>query len=706
MCLVCERVWSILHVLWSTIYVSCGAAQLVAGIFFLISIPALHLSSNLWAGTWNIFVGIGGGMVACFGQLSVRRQELLLYMAVSILIVNSVNTVLSEWGYFIADMEKLLSAHQYQALINYANIATRASSALVIIVSFLDSQLAFCSMQTIPKQENKKIRGSHEQVSDIEYIIPRRKPSKPHTVYNAYPQSWVYDADTGVTATTAASTNHIETSPYLQVPQESTPKASITTTRRRSGVENGSVSDTTHLIDNPVVHIEEASDDSNSNSDRKLCYMKSFSRSASPIVLSASSSQVSLNNPPIYEYLQKLTDPEIYQSRLNSALSNRSEEGTQYQAPQPIATRREPGSPNAEKVQYASLMKELQKAIVGKKGSSNQISPSSNSESITSSEKTQSKNSDAEFSKELEAALQLIQDLESPNTIETPSEPKAFGEREDRSLTVWRNSDASESEKTLSAVGSLAEITSPVNECQPEMTTFKPTINGKGTRVIIQNSQSQSTSGYSSPTHKTPNWSTTSSVSSSNHDIEGATYNKPMSYTIHNTKSAAVISLYAGESPKTKNVTLVNITPNNECLLVPIHNSTILNEHDLRNNNDLHIERANINDRNNVENIDYESEHFDINVFSTDDEKSEKEMQRRLSVNSAHSWNVKSLLRKKRNVPKLGPELESAIIKSESLAYLSELELVARHQRNKDIYRQIEQRVLQQLGAPRTESNC
>ncbi|KRT83959.1 hypothetical protein AMK59_308, partial [Oryctes borbonicus] len=59
----------------------------------------------------NIFVGIGGGMVACFGQLSTRRQELLLYMAVSILIVNSVNTVLSEWGYFIADMEKLLSAH-------------------------------------------------------------------------------------------------------------------------------------------------------------------------------------------------------------------------------------------------------------------------------------------------------------------------------------------------------------------------------------------------------------------------------------------------------------------------------------------------------------------------------------------------------------------------------------------------------------------
>ncbi|KRT83203.1 hypothetical protein AMK59_3274 [Oryctes borbonicus] len=568
-------------------------------------------------------------------------------------------------------------------------------------------------MQTIPKQEKKKIRGSHEQVSDIEYIIPRRKSSKPHTVYNAYPQSWVYDADTGVIATAATSTNHVETSPYLQIPEESTPRASITSTRRRSGVENGIISDTAHLIDNPVVHIEEASDDSNSNSDRKLCYMKSFSRSASPVALSASSSQVSLNNPPIYEYLQKLTDPEIYRSRLNSALSNKSEEGPQYQAPQPIATRREPVSPNVEKVQYASLMKELQKAIVGKKESSNQISPSSNSESITSSEKTQSKNSDAEFSKELEAALQLIQDLESPNTIETPSEPKVFGEKEDRSLTVWRNSDASESEKTLSAVGSMAEIASPLNECQPEMTTFKPIINGKGTQVIIQNSQSQSTSGYSSPSHKTPNWSTTSSVSSSNHDIEGATNNKPMSYTIHNTKSAAVISLYPGESPKTKNVTLVNIAPNNERLFVPTHNSTILNEFDLHSNNSVvHIDRKNANDRSNTEtdSINDEPEHFDFNIFSTDyrsdDEKLGQEMERRLSVNSAHAWNVKSLLRKKRNVPKLGPELEGAIIKSESLAYLSELELVARHQRNKNIYRQIEQRVLQQLCTPRTESNC
>lgn len=142
-------------------------------------------------------------------------------------------------------------------------------------------------------------------------------------------------------------------------------------------------------------------------------------------------------------------------------------------------------------------MKELQKAIVNKKEPSSITSPQSNtSDSATASDdknptsKSSSrsegtKNSDADFSKELEAALQLIQDLESPNTIETPSETKSpQNGGQTRALTVWRNSsDGSEgSEKTLSAVGSLAEITSPMAECQPDLYSFKPQVssaNGK-----------------------------------------------------------------------------------------------------------------------------------------------------------------------------------------------------------------------------------
>lgn len=54
-----------------------------------------------------------------------------------------------------------------------ASLATRIAAAAVIGVAFVDSQLTFCSMQTTRPSTKKKLRGSHEQVSDIEYIIPR-----------------------------------------------------------------------------------------------------------------------------------------------------------------------------------------------------------------------------------------------------------------------------------------------------------------------------------------------------------------------------------------------------------------------------------------------------------------------------------------------------------------------------------------------------
>ncbi|CAG9761776.1 unnamed protein product [Ceutorhynchus assimilis] len=367
--------------------------------------------------------------------------------------------------------------------------------------------------------------------------------------------------------------------------------------------------------------------------------MKSFSRSASPVILSASSSQISLNNynpvptnnPPIYEYLEKLTEPQIYRSRLNTAVSNKSQEAEDSCQSQNIMTRRSDAvSPQVvEPVQYASLMKELQRAIVCKKEPPSVTSPLSNSES-------HSKSSDAEFSKELEAALQLIQDLESPNTAETPFDPPIS-----RPLTV------SDSEKTLSALGSMNEIASPPI--------------GKGTnRVLVRYPDSQSTSGYSSPSHgPTPNWSTTSSINGSNQDIV-----RPVSYHIHNDKSSTVISLYTNnDHSKGKSVTLVNISG-------PIHNSTLVNCPSPK------------------------LPHEPLIVSKPDP--------------ATGLWNVKSLLRKKKQVARLCPELESAIIKSESLAYLSEVELMARARRNEQIQRQIEERVSQQLGVPRTESesNC
>ena len=47
-----SRVCAACHLLWNLVYVIAGIVQLVAGIFFLISLPIFKMGSNIWAGAW------------------------------------------------------------------------------------------------------------------------------------------------------------------------------------------------------------------------------------------------------------------------------------------------------------------------------------------------------------------------------------------------------------------------------------------------------------------------------------------------------------------------------------------------------------------------------------------------------------------------------------------------------------------------------
>ncbi|GLV42739.1 hypothetical protein CBL_03479 [Carabus blaptoides fortunei] len=707
MCPSCGRLWTGLTVLWSLVYVCAGAVQIVTGIFLLISLPDLKLCSNVWAGSWNVVAGISGGMIACFGDPSPKRQERLLYVAMSILAVNTVNAVITEWTfYWTGELLPNEDARSHvKALVANARVTAGIAAAIILIASFLDSQFTFCSIgstRSALRAKARKARGSHEQVSDIEYIIPRPKshsePKPTNSAYNAYAQSWVFEAETS-----NSNSNHA-VSPYLKLNQDD--ESIVVNGKDVSSSDNAK--EETIIIANPVVHIEEASDESTSNSDRKLCYMKSFSRTPSPVILSAASSQASLNNQPIYECLEKLTEPTMYRSRLNTALSVKDE--PQYASTSPRKS--EMSSPRAsDPVQYASLMMELEQALTSKKDRNQSVmSPQSETQttsdcsrhdsSKSESQKTDFKSSDADFSKELEAALQLIQDLESPNTAETPSETCRSAEGQ-RPLAVWRHSDASGSEKTLSAVGSLAELTSPMTECLPEMygygkTSTTSSAHGKDVCVVVQCSNSQSTSGYSSPTRKlTPNWSTSSSVDGSSNDL-----GRSLSFQIRNTNSSAVISLFPGSQQLELCSTPLPESQQHHHR-IPNGFSTFRGSPQLAPKS---VTVVKINGRDVDETFGVESN----NIPSKTDEDihtrvAAKSLLRRSS--SASTWNVMSLLRKKKQIPKLSPELESAIIKSESLAHLTEVELLARHERNREIQRQIEQRVQQQLGQM-TESNC
>lgn len=126
-------------------------------------------------------------------------------------------------------------------------------------------------------------------------------------------------------------------------------------------------------------------------SGRPTQMMTSFSRTPSPVGLSESSSQDSVSTcaaaaaaasatgtttavsnttvaggiaAPIYECLEKLTEPSVYRSRLNAmtALSASIQDAivTADRPPRSLSPRPPPA---AEPVQYASLMEELQKTI-------------------------------------------------------------------------------------------------------------------------------------------------------------------------------------------------------------------------------------------------------------------------------------------------------------------------------------------------------
>ncbi len=93
--------------------------------------------------------------------------------------------------------------------------------------------------------------------------------------------------------------------------------------------------------------------------------------------------------------------------------------------------------------QYASMLAELEQSIIEKKIQAG-FSPDDVSQSTDKYCSSKSSSKDLEFSKELEAALQLIQELETPS--EGPLDHKTLSPRE---------MARSESEKTLSAAVSL-----------------------------------------------------------------------------------------------------------------------------------------------------------------------------------------------------------------------------------------------------------
>lgn len=282
--------------------------------------------------------------------------------------------------------------------------------------------------------------------------------------------------------------------------------------------------------------------------------------------------------------------------------------------------------------QYASMLAELEQSLNDKKAQvTTSMSPDNTSLTASTDKFGSSKSSskDLEFSKELEAALQLIQDLE------TPSEGPADGTNPISTSKLQR----SESEKTLSAAVSLPSPEQmPYTMKSPDVQTPIQTNNGKQhyrrKNVIHIEPSSQSTSGYSSP----------NSFSS----------NAQLSHT-----SATQNSIYLGDQA---NIVRIYIDPNGNGS--DNNNNGFGNENGQTTNSNLLAKGHILNANNLIDTIDQTN-----------------------SSNASDSLNKSFLLFKKRSKLMPHSDFQNRIFKSECLAYLTDDELVARHKCNRDVIR-------------------
>lgn len=282
--------------------------------------------------------------------------------------------------------------------------------------------------------------------------------------------------------------------------------------------------------------------------------------------------------------------------------------------------------------QYASMLAELEASLIEKKIQATNMSPDDTSLTASTDKFGSSKSSskDLEFSKELEAALQLIQDLE------TPSEGPADGVHSALAAKVAR----SESEKTLSAAISLpSPDQGPYKMQSPDDT--QPPQNGKhddyrATNIIHIEPSSQSTSGYSSPNSLT-----------SNVRLSHASSGIDSSSTMRDS------SVYTGDQTNVVRIYVPSTTPIRSLVNTKVqsNDSVHMNEHLLSHSNGIEFSGI-------------------ASPASTTD-----------------SLNKSQLLFKKRSKLMLHSDFQNRIFKSECLAYLTDEELVARHKCNRDIIR-------------------
>lgn len=380
---------------------------------------------------------------------------------------------------------------------------------------------------------------------------------------------------------------------------------------------------------------------SDANSERFILQMTSFSRCATPSPVPRSGQ----TTPTIAAVMSHYSDYQDYSNggpraanrlTVDYVTSSGKVKTTTIPSTSANSTNSQCGpisisSQGDDSLPYASLLAELEQSLIEKKIQAN-MSPDNTSLTTSTDKYCSSKSSskDLEFSKELEAALQLIQELETPS--DGPLELAAIRAH------ILR----SESEKTLSAALSLpSPEAGPLCLSSTALDDNCPTPTGKHQSLSVVSSfetNSQSTSGYSSPNSYSSNL-----YSIKEFDVATTPKQQParqarvLSATVDTCDQSNVLKIYV-EPPESPTQTTALIRTLNR---TPSENGSTTEL---------------------------------LNPIA-------------LTSSKSNTANKSFLLFKKRSKLMPQSDFQNRILKSESLAYLTDEELIERHTLNRKIIR-------------------
>lgn len=504
------------------IFILLGVVQVTSGIYYYLTIPVFKLIFNVIIGGTSVLIGIFGLVAVCICVSNVKKYEALLYCSTGVIFLNTINLILLEFGQlkeiFSDQFKARLKDTSYDLLpYEHGRLLTSITALIAVLVGFLESQLTFCCLnqvQYLVYERKLLVKPNNPETSaDLEYVIDKRN------IVNTSPSGSIashrHHHGTGtLTKKPKGGTLPRKKEKVLAIAQTENTKIEVYTQswvfkENGNGATPGSISSMSSPELSPKAgakirsHQRKVSEISQTPSERQAVQMVSFSRSVTPVPSpvphdyedrNSTFGTRSLHSRSNSDYLSVATTPKHYENtlsltlrspnRLSAAATTATSSFShhlpqQQQDPEAFNKLRSTFANTAQAdASYATLISELEQSLSGKlshqqhqaaapppmtptDGTAAMVTNSAMNASLSTDTLTgeSSKSSkEGEFSKELELALQLIQELETPSEC-NPMNPKLFsldggGGPNSTNVDLTRTG----SDKTLSAL-SLEDFT-------------------------------------------------------------------------------------------------------------------------------------------------------------------------------------------------------------------------------------------------------